>query len=182
MVDCRKTFSRAVERQQISWHFMLWLVMPKKRISQLEQISKVLISKILSSPFCSLTAERAKQQSQQKGVLSTLKRNYQAINLVDQTQNQIEERKMSVNQMPSLPGQNTEVRCCSYEQEHFPWCDGQAASWYRSITVAFFGVICRRSFPQGTIKEMKCPIPLPVLWLSDYVENFIQKELADKIR
>lgn len=70
---------------------------------------------------------------------------------------------MSVNQMPSLPGQNTEVKCCSYEREYFTGCDGHAASWSRSITAAFFGVMCRRSFPQRTIKEMKCPIPFPVL-------------------
>lgn len=33
------SLAKAGERQQISWHFMLWLVMPKRRNSQLERIN-----------------------------------------------------------------------------------------------------------------------------------------------
>lgn len=36
---------------------------------------------------------------------------------------------MSVNQMPLLPGQNTEVKRHSYEQEYFTWYSERAASW-----------------------------------------------------
>lgn len=106
LIDLRKSLTRVGERQHISQHFMLWLVMPKRRNSQLEQISKVPISQIGANLSACWLQRGQNSNHRGKGVLNTLKRNYQTVNIVDWTQNWIEEN-ISLNQVPSLSGQNT---------------------------------------------------------------------------